>query len=154
MKIANVAFRAMVERDRVVLHMENQSGRESSVDLIGKAFTLPRLCYSENWTQRRAPSGSPGWAVCHDSPREPRMFLGPLSNEDVWFLTQDFGLHRTDFLDRQVTFAESTAGQALKEIMLHDAARAAVYRKSAKWLDDWAERVVSEEPARPGRLGI
>jgi hypothetical protein len=55
-------------------------------------------------------------------------------------LIQDFGLHRTDFLGRQVTFAESTAGQALKEIMLHDAERAAVYRKSAKWLDDWAER--------------
>jgi hypothetical protein len=36
--VAGVTFRAMVETARVVLHMENSSGRQSSVDLIGEAF--------------------------------------------------------------------------------------------------------------------
>jgi len=33
---------------RVILRMVNSSGRDSSVDLIGEAFALPCLCYSEN----------------------------------------------------------------------------------------------------------
>ena len=42
----------MVESGRVILHMVNSSGRESSVDLIGAAFALPCLCYSEKGWRR------------------------------------------------------------------------------------------------------
>ncbi|AND87284.1 hypothetical protein BRDID11004_69620 [Bradyrhizobium diazoefficiens] len=35
-EVAGVAFRAMVETGRVVLQMQNSSGRESSVDLIAR----------------------------------------------------------------------------------------------------------------------
>ena len=92
-EVAGVAFRAMVETGRVIPHMENSSGRESSVDLIGKAFALPCLCHSEGgWQRRGSLSGPPGWAVCHDSPDQPAMFLGPLNADDVWLLTHEFGL--------------------------------------------------------------
>jgi hypothetical protein len=154
-EVAGVALRAMVETGRVILHMENLSGRESSVDLIGKAFALPCLCYSEEgWQRRGSPSGPPGWAVCHDSPDEPRMFLGPLNADDVWLLTHEFGLHRRHFLGHQTAFKDSMAGQMLKQIMLHDPIRAALFRKADASLDDCAEQVASEEPARPGRPGI
>lgn len=32
--------------------------------------------------------------------------------------------------------------------------RAALFRKAVASLDNWAEQVASEEPARPGRLAI
>ena len=67
-EVAGASFHPMVEGGRVNLHMENSSGRESSVDLIGTAFALPRLCYSESgWQRRGMYSGPSGWAVCHDS---------------------------------------------------------------------------------------
>jgi hypothetical protein len=154
-EVAGVAFRAMVETGRVVLHMENSSGRESSVDLIGEAFALPCLCHSEEgWQRRGSLYGPPGWAVCHDTLREPRMFLGPLNADDVWLLTHEFGLHRTYFLGHQTAFRDSMAGQMLKQIMLHNPIRAALFRKADASLDNWAEQVASEEPARPGRPGI
>lgn len=63
-EVADVTLRAMVETGRVVLHMESSSGRKSSVDLIGQAFALPCLCYSEaGWQRRGSHSGPPGWAV-------------------------------------------------------------------------------------------
>ncbi|WP_027579338.1 hypothetical protein [Bradyrhizobium sp. Ai1a-2] len=52
-EVGGVTFRAMVESGRVVLKMQNSSGQESSVDLIGEAFALPRLCYPEHRWQRR-----------------------------------------------------------------------------------------------------
>src|SRR3954470_243379 len=74
----------MVETGRVVLHMQNSSDRQSSVDLIGDAFALPCLCYAEDGWQRRARlSGPPCWAVCHVTAREPPMFLGHLHSDDV-----------------------------------------------------------------------
>ena len=51
-------------------------------------------------------------------------------------------------------FKDSIAGQTLKQIMLHDPIRAALFRKADASLDNWAEQVVSEEPARPCRLAI
>jgi hypothetical protein len=76
-EVADVTFHAMVETGRVVLHMESSSGRESSVDLIGRAFALPCLCYAERgWQRRGRLSGPPGWAVCHDSSNEPECFSG------------------------------------------------------------------------------
>ena len=75
------------------------------------------------------------------------MFLGQLNVDDVWLLTHEFGLH-------QVGFKDSTAGQILRQIMLHDPIRAALFRKADASLDNWAEQVASEEPARPGRPWI
>lgn len=148
-EVADVTFRAMVEPERVILHMVNSSGRESSVDLIGKAFARPCLCYAENGWQRRGMfSGPPGWAVCHDTAREPRMFLGHLHSDDVRLLTHEFGLHNLETFGHQVAFKDSIAGQTLKRIMLHDPVRAALFRKADTSLDNWAEKVVSEEPAR------
>ena len=78
-EVAGVLFHAAVKTGRVVLDMQNSSGRESSVDLIGEAFALPCLCYRrDGWQRRGMISGPPGWAVCHDTDREPRMFLGHL----------------------------------------------------------------------------
>lgn len=154
-EVGDVSFRAMVEARRVVLHMENSSSRESSVDLIGQAFALPCLCYSEaGWQRRGSHSGPPGWAVCHDTALEPRMFLGHLHSDDVRLLAHEFGLHRGAFLGHQVAFKDSIAGQTLKQIMLHDPIRAALFRKADASLGNWAEQVVSEEPARPCRLAI
>jgi hypothetical protein len=152
-EVSGVTFSAVVETGRVVLHMENSSGRESSVDLIGEAFALPCLCYAEQgWQRRGTLSGRPGWAVCHDTAREPRMFLGHLHSDDVRLLTHEFGLHRPGFLGHQVAFKDSIAGQSLKQIMLHDRVRAALFRKADASLDNWAEQVASEEPACPTRL--
>jgi hypothetical protein len=154
-EVADVMFHAMVETGRVVLHMESSSGRESSVDLIGRAFALPCLCYAERgWRRRGRLSGPPGWAVCHDSSNEPRTFLGQLHIDDVRLLTHEFGLHRRNFLGHQTESKNSTAGQILKQIMLHDPSRAALFRKAEVSLDNWAEQVAAQEPARPGRLGI
>ncbi|TAI59860.1 hypothetical protein, partial [Bradyrhizobium sp. Leo170] len=75
-------------------------------------------------------SGPPGWAVCHDSPREPRMFLGHLDSDDVRLFTHEFGLHSLESLDHRVAFKDSIAGQTLKQIMLHDPARAALFQKA------------------------
>jgi hypothetical protein len=153
--VAGVTFRAMVETARVVLHMENSSGRESSVDLIGEAFALPYLCYADaEWRRRGGLSGPPGWAVCHDSPREPRMFLGQLHHDDVRLLAHEFGLHRQGFLGHQVAFKNSIAGLALRQIMLHDPVRAALFRAIDASLDNWAEQAVSEEPARPTHFAL
>ncbi|TCU63747.1 hypothetical protein EDE08_118100 [Bradyrhizobium sp. R2.2-H] len=150
-EVGGVTFRAVVETGRVVLQMRNSSGREVSVDLIGKAFALPCLCYAEGgWKRRGSLSGPPGWAVCHDTAREPRMFLGHLHTDDVRLLAHEFGLHNLESLDHQVAFEDSIAGQTLKQIMLHDPIRAAVFRREDASLDHWAEQVVSEEPARPG----
>ena len=152
-EVAGVSFGAMVESGRVILHMRNSSGRVSSVDLIGQAFALPCICYSEaGWQNSGSRSGPPGWAVCHDTVREPRMFLGQLHSDDVRLLTHEFGLHRDDFVSYHVAFENSIAGQALKEIMLKDPTRAALFRRKDASLDDWAERIVSEEPARPTHL--
>lgn len=154
-EVADVMFRAMVEFERVVLHMVNSSGRESSVDLIGEAFALPCLCYStKGWQRRGMPSSPPGWAVCHDTAREPQMFLGHLHSDDVRLLRHEFGLHSLGSFDRQVAFKDSTAGQTLKQIMLHDPVRAALFRKADDSLDNWAEQVVSEELPRPCRPAI
>jgi hypothetical protein len=101
-EIADVTFRAMVEPGRLILHMVNSSGRESSVDLIGEAFALPCLCYSEKgWQRRGMLSGPPGWAVCHDTAREPRMFLGHIHSDDVRFLAHEFGLYNLETLAHQ-----------------------------------------------------
>lgn len=154
-EVSGVTFRAMVETGRVVLHMQNSRGRESSVDLIGAAFALPCLCYAEDGWQRRGMfSGPPGWAVCHDTAREPRMFLGHLHSDDVRLLMHEFGLHRGGFLGHQVAFKNSIAGLALRQIMLHDPVRAALFRAIDVSLDNWAQQAVSEEPARPGQLAI
>jgi len=141
----------MVETGRVVLHMANSGGRESSVDLIGEAFALPCLCYCRRWLAAprnafrtaglgclprhgaRAADVSRTPSLRRRAPSEPRI-----------------GLHRRDFLGHQVQFKDSIAGQTLKQIMLHDPARAALFRKADASLDHWAEQVVSEEPARPG----
>jgi hypothetical protein len=82
------------------------------------------------------------------------MFLGPLNADHVWFLTHEFGLHRSYFLGHQIAFKDSIAGQMLKQIMLHDPIRAALFREADASLDNWAEQVVSEEPARPRQLAI
>jgi hypothetical protein len=67
-----------------ILSEEDVLGFGSSVDLIGAAFALPCLCYSEKgWQRRGMISGPPGWAVCHDTAREPQMFLGHLHSDDV-----------------------------------------------------------------------
>lgn len=154
-RVADITFRAMVEDRRVVLRMVNSSGRESRVDLIGAAFALPCLRYSEKgWQRRGMPSGPPGWAVCHDTAREPQMFLGHLHGDDVRLLRYEFGLHSLDSLGHQVAFKDSTAGQTLKQIMLHDPIRAARFRKADASLDNWAEQVASEEQARPCRQAI
>ncbi|WFU74176.1 hypothetical protein [Bradyrhizobium sp. CB2312] len=154
-EVAGVTFRAVVETGRVVLEMENSSRRESSVDLIGRAFALPCLCYAEKgWQRPGMISGPPGWAVCHDTAREPRMFLGHLHADDVRLLAHEFGLHNLESLGYQVAFKDSIAGQMLKQIMLHESGRASLFRKSATFLDSWAEQVVSEEPTRPGMDAI
>ncbi|MEY9401049.1 hypothetical protein ABIF66_003642 [Bradyrhizobium japonicum] len=75
-------------------------------------------------------SGPRGWAVCHDTAREPRMFLGYLHSDDVRLLNHEFGLHRRNFLGHQLQFKDSIAGRALKQIMLHDPVRAALFRKA------------------------
>jgi hypothetical protein len=54
----------------------------------------------------------------------------------------------------QVAFKDSIAGQTLKRIMLHDPIRAALFRKVDASLDNWAEQIVSEEPARPSQMAI
>lgn len=150
-EVADVTFSAMVEAGRVILHTVNSRGRESSVDLIRKAFALPCLCYAENgWQGRGKLSGPRGWAVCHDTAREPRMFLGHLHSDDVRLLAHEFGLHNLETLGHQVEFKDSIAGQTLKQIMLHDPVRAALFRKADASLDNWAEAVVSQEPTRPG----
>jgi len=150
-EVGGVTFRAVVETGRVVLEMENSSGRESSLDLIGRAFALPCLCYAEKgWQRRGMLSGPPGWAVCHDTAREPQMFLGRLHSDDARLLTHEFGLHRPAFRGHQVAFKDSIAGQSLKQIMLHDQVRAAAFRRADASLDHWAEEVASEEPALPG----
>jgi hypothetical protein len=82
------------------------------------------------------------------------MFLGQLHIDDVRLLTHEFGLHRRDFHGHPVAFKDSIAGQSLKQIMLNDPARASLFRKADASLDNWAEQVVSEEPARPCRLAI
>lgn len=82
------------------------------------------------------------------------MFPGHLHSDDVRLLAHEFGLHNLDTLGHQVAFKDSLAGQTLKQIILHDPARAALFRKAAAFLDSWAEAVVSEEPARPARLAI
>jgi hypothetical protein len=152
--VAGVTFRAMVETARVVLHMENSSGHQSSVDLIGEAFALPYLCYSDaGWRRRGGLSGPPGRAVCHDSPREPRMFLGQF-HDDVRLLAHEFGLHRQDLLGHQVAFENSIAGLALRQIMLHEPVRAALFRAIDAALDNWAEQAVSEAHARPLRMAL
>jgi hypothetical protein len=46
-----------------------------------------------------------------------------------------------DIFDHQVGFKDSTAGQILKQIMLHDPIRAALFRKADASLDNWAEQV-------------
>ncbi|SDJ30201.1 hypothetical protein SAMN05216338_104549 [Bradyrhizobium sp. Rc2d] len=154
-EVADITFRAMVESGRVILHMVNSSGRESSVDLIGEVFALPCLCYCEKgWQRRGMPSGPPGWAVCHDTAREPQMFLGQLHSDDVRLLRHEFGLHSVESFGRQVAFKDSIAGQTLKQIMLHDPVRAALFRKADASLHNWAEQAVSEEPARPRRSAI
>lgn len=99
-------------------------------------------------------SGPRGWAVCHDTAREPRMFLGHLHSDDVRLLNHEFGLHRRNFLGHQLQFKDSIAGRALKQIMLHDPVRAALFRKADASLDNWAEQVASEKPACPTRLAI
>ncbi|MBR1071010.1 hypothetical protein [Bradyrhizobium liaoningense] len=120
-----------------------------------EAFALPCLCYAEDgWQRRGMISGPPGWAVCHDTAREPRMFLGYLHSDDVRLLNHEFGLHRRDFLGHQLQFKDSIAGRALKQIMLHDPVRATLFRKADASLDNWAEQVASEEPASPTRLAI
>jgi hypothetical protein len=154
-EVADIMFRAMVEAGRVVLHMVNSSRREASVDLIGAAFALPCLRYSEKgWQRRGMPSGPPGWAVCHDTAREPQMFLGHLHSDDVRLLRHEFGLHSLESFGRQVAFKDSIAGQTLTQIMLHDPIRAALFRKADASLDNWAEQVISEEQARPCRQAI
>ncbi|MEH2524131.1 MULTISPECIES: hypothetical protein [unclassified Bradyrhizobium] len=82
------------------------------------------------------------------------MFLGHLHSDDVRLLRHEFGLHSLESFGHQVAFKDSIAGQTLKQIMLHDPVRAALFRKADASLDNWAEQVVSEEPARPCRLAI
>jgi hypothetical protein len=38
--------------------------------------------------------------------------------------------------------------------MLNDPIRAAIFREVAPFLDNWAEQVISEEPARPDQSGM
>lgn len=82
------------------------------------------------------------------------MFLGHLHSDDVRLLSHEFGLHALESFGRQVAFKDSIAGQTLKQIMLHDPARAALFRNADETLDNWAEQVVSQEPARPSRPTI
>ncbi|WP_212497717.1 hypothetical protein, partial [Bradyrhizobium liaoningense] len=58
------------------------------------------------------------------------MFLGYLHSDDVRLLNHEFGLHRRNFLGHQLQFKDSIAGRALKQIMLHDPVRAALFRKA------------------------
>ncbi|WGR93665.1 hypothetical protein MTX26_28905 [Bradyrhizobium sp. ISRA443] len=81
------------------------------------------------------------------------MFLGHLHSDDVRLPRHEFGLHSLESFDRQIAFKDSVAGQTLKQIMLHDPVRAALFRKAHESLDNWAEQVVSEEPARPMSTG-
>src|SRR5437899_11298224 len=43
----------------------------------------------DGWQRRGMLSGPPGWAVCHDTAREPRMFLRRLHSEDVRLLNHE-----------------------------------------------------------------
>jgi hypothetical protein len=95
-------------------------------DLIREAFALPCLCYAEDgWQRRGMLSGPPGWAVCHDSAREPRMFLGHLHRDDVRLLTHEFGLHRRGSVDHQVEFKDWLAGRPMSDAawVVNEAAR-------------------------------
>ena len=56
-------------------------------------------------------SGPPGWAVCHDTAREPQMFLGHLHSDDVRLLRHEFGLHSLKSFRHRAAFKDSIAGQ-------------------------------------------
>jgi len=81
-EVADVTFYAMVETGRVVLHMERSNGHESSVDLIGRAFALPCLCYIERGWQRRGRLSGPLDDRFHEtSPHGTERVLGASSFE-------------------------------------------------------------------------
>jgi hypothetical protein len=49
-EVASIAFRAMLHEGRVLLHVEDASGRESEVPLMG--LGMPSPFYGEAWTVR------------------------------------------------------------------------------------------------------
>jgi hypothetical protein len=139
-EVASIAFRAMLHEGRVLLHVEDASGRESEVPLMGSG--MPSLFYGEAWTVRGRDLGS-GWSLCYDRPREPLMCLGGLSDSEVLHLIREFGLH-VDFSPDVVTFPESAAARSLKQIIAKDPERAALFRKNANWLNAWLSKAPPE----------
>jgi len=143
-EVGGVAFRTTLRQGRVLLRAEDPSGRQSEVDLMGSA--RPSLFYAEAWTVKGRDLG-PGWALCHDSPDEPVMHLGDLSDASVLQLVREFGLH-VDLAADDMTFPESAAARSLKRIVAEDPERAVLFRKNAKWLDAWLNETLRSEAPR------
>lgn len=79
-KLAGFIFRAILDVRRAVLSVEDGSGRAAEVPLMGSG--RPSLFHRESWILRNRELGS-GWALCYDSPREPLLCLGDLSDLEV-----------------------------------------------------------------------
>lgn len=148
-KLAGFVFRAILDDGRAVLSVEDESGRDAEVPLIGSG--MPSLFHREAWTVRNRNLGS-GWALCYDSPCEPVMCLGDLSDLDVAQLIREFGLH-VDFSEELVFFSDSTAAGALMRIYEDDPKRAILFRRKAKWLAGWLSRIPTG-PQRAGHVGL
>jgi hypothetical protein len=129
--VAGTAFKAVLDQGSVALYVEDPAGRASQVYLMGSR--LPSLFQAESWTIRGRNLGS-GWALCHDTAREPVMHLGELNDSEVSLLIREFGLH-ADLSREVVTFPESAAARSLKRIVGENSERASLFRKKANgWM--------------------
>ncbi|MGY4430523.1 hypothetical protein ACVWWO_003000 [Bradyrhizobium sp. F1.13.1] len=140
--VADIAFRAALDQGMAVLHVEDAVGRQTQIYLMGSG--LPSLFHADFWTISGRALGR-GWALCHDTSREPLMHLGELNDSEIARLVREFGLH-VDLSHEVVTFAESAAARSLKRIVAEDPDRAGLFRKKAKWLDGWLSKVPSDAP--------
>ena len=101
-RVGGVASRAIFHQGRAALRVEGADDQEAQVYLMGSG--MPSLFHGDAWTVRRRIFG-PGWALCHDSMREPLMHLGSLSDGEVQQPIREFGFH-VDFSEEVVTFPE------------------------------------------------
>ncbi|MET4119095.1 hypothetical protein ABIB85_004160 [Bradyrhizobium sp. JR1.5] len=121
----------------------------SKMQSVGKPIYLmgsglPSLFHADFWTISGRALGR-GWALCHDTSREPLVHLGELNDREIARLVREFGL-QVDLSHEVVTFAESAAARSLKRIVAEDPDRAGLFRKKAKWLDGWLSKVPSDAP--------
>jgi hypothetical protein len=68
------------------------------------------------------------------------MYLGQLTDEDLTKLVREFGLE-CDAHPEIRSFENTAAARSLKRIVAEDPKRAALFRKHAKWLNEWLEKV-------------